>query len=327
MRKNKNKVHLEGFLYEHNLEVKVSGPTSKVPNTTFISGTISIATDDECVNIVPVHFTYVAATTSKGGPNATFNTLKNIHDGIFGSVMGVGKENAVKLVVDSALALNEFYAERNGVEELVSSKRAEGGFVHKVDVVSEDPSLRNYFEVDMVITNAVRKEADEEKIWNAVSVVAEDALNGFVAMREREGARLKADVLSRLDEIIGNVEFIEVRSPQTVAEYNEKLLGRLRELLADTHIDEQRILTEAAIFAEKIAVDEETVPLRSHISQLRELVNSDETIGRKLDFIVQEMNRETNTIGSKSQNVEIAHIVVAIKSEIEKIREQIQNIE
>lgn len=163
MRKNKNKVHLEGFLYEHNLEVKVSGPTSKVPNTTFISGTISIATDDECVNIVPVHFTYVTATTSKGGPNATFNTLKNIHDGIFGSVMGVGKENAIKLVVDSALALNEFYAERNGVEELVSSKRAEGGFVHKVDVVSEDPSLRNYFEVDMVITNAVRKEADEEK--------------------------------------------------------------------------------------------------------------------------------------------------------------------
>ena len=162
MRKNKNKVHLEGFLYEHNLEVKVSGPTSKVPNTTFISGTISIATDDECVNIVPVHFTYVTATTSKGGPNATFNTLKNIHDGIFGSVMGVGKENAVKLVVDSALALNEFYAERNGVEELVSSKRAEGGFVHKVEVVSEDPSLRNYFEVDMVITNAVRKEADEE---------------------------------------------------------------------------------------------------------------------------------------------------------------------
>ena len=174
----------------------------------------------------------------------------------------------------------------------------------------------------------VRKQAtDEDKIWSAVQVVAEAALDGFISMREREGARLKADVLSRLDEIISNVEFIEERSPQTVAEYNEKLLGRLKELLGDTHIDEQRILTEAAIFADKIAVAEETVRLRSHISQLRSFLDQSDAVGKKMDFLVQELNREANTIGSKAQDVEIARRVVSIKAEIEKIREQIQNIE
>lgn len=174
----------------------------------------------------------------------------------------------------------------------------------------------------------VRKQAaDEDRIWAAVSEVAKAALDGFVAMREREGARLRDDVLSRLDEIISNVEFIEKRSPETVAEYNEKLLGRLREMLGDAHIDEQRILTEAAIFADKIAVAEETVRLRSHISQLRSFLDSSEAIGKKMDFLVQELNREANTIGSKAQDVEIARRVVAVKAEIEKIREQIQNIE
>ena len=175
---------------------------------------------------------------------------------------------------------------------------------------------------------AIRKQAaDEDKIWAAVSVVAEEALNGFVSMREREGARLKDDVLSRLATILENVEFIEERSPETVKEYNEKLLGRLKELLADTHIDEQRILTEAAIFADKIAVAEETVRLRSHISQLTSFLDSSEAVGKKMDFLVQELNREANTIGSKAQDVEIARRVVSIKAEIEKIREQIQNIE
>ena len=175
---------------------------------------------------------------------------------------------------------------------------------------------------------AIRKQAaDEDKIWAAVSVVAQEALNGFVAMREREGERLKADVLSRLATILENVEFVEERSPETVKEYNEKLLGRLKELLADTHIDEQRILTEAAIFADKIAVAEETVRLRSHVSQLTSFLDSSEAVGKKMDFLVQELNREANTIGSKAQDVEIARRVVSIKAEIEKIREQIQNIE
>lgn len=175
---------------------------------------------------------------------------------------------------------------------------------------------------------SIRKQAaDEDKIWAAVQTVAEEALNGFVAMREREGERLRADVLSRLDLILENVAYIEERSPETVKEYNEKLLGRLRELLSDAHIEEQRILTEAAIFADKIAVAEETVRLRSHISQMRTFLEADEAVGKKMDFLIQEFNREANTIGSKAQDVEIARRVVAIKSEIEKIREQIQNIE
>ena len=158
-----NKTHIEGLLYEHALEVKVSGPTSKTPGTTFITGTVSIATDDACVNVVPVHFTYVTATTSTGKTNATFTTLKNIVDGVIGSVMKNGKANAGKLRIDSALGLNEFYTDRNGKEELVSAKRNEGGFVHTVDVLAEDEKTRNTFECDMIITGAVRKEADVEK--------------------------------------------------------------------------------------------------------------------------------------------------------------------
>lgn len=174
----------------------------------------------------------------------------------------------------------------------------------------------------------VRKQAaDEDRIWAAVQTVAEAALDGFVSMREREGARLRDDVLFRLDEIISNVEYIESRSPETVKEYNEKLLTRMKELLEDAHIDEQRIITEAAIFADKVAVAEETVRLRSHISQLRSFLDLSEAVGKKMDFLVQELNREANTIGSKAQDVEIARRVVATKAEIEKIREQIQNIE
>lgn len=169
--------------------------------------------------------------------------------------------------------------------------------------------------------------ADEERIWNAVRSVAEKAVRRFIEMRETEGAKLKADILSRADTILEHVSFVETRSPQTVKEYNEKLKQRMGELLGNTQIDEQRLLTEAAIFADKIAVDEETVRLRSHIAQLRTFMEADEPIGRKLDFLVQEINREANTIGSKAQDVEIAKRVIAIKAEVEKIREQVQNIE
>ncbi|MBQ3045789.1 MAG: YicC family protein [Clostridia bacterium] len=206
------------------------------------------------------------------------------------------------------------------------------GYLDAYKELSETYGLENNIKVSDIsrvsdIFTVRKQAADEDRIWAAVQTVAQSALEGFVAMREREGARLRADVLSRLDEIISNVEFIEERSPQTVAEYNEKLLGRLRELLGDTHIDEQRILTEAAIFADKIAVAEETVRLRSHISQLRSFLEQSDAVGKKMDFLIQELNREANTIGSKAQDVEIARRVVAIKAEIEKIREQIQNIE
>ena len=168
---------------------------------------------------------------------------------------------------------------------------------------------------------------DEERIWNAVKTVAETAVSKFIEMRETEGSKLRGDILSRADYIIECVEFIEGRSPETVREYNEKLKQRMKELLGDAAVDEQRLLNEAAIYADKIAVDEETVRLRSHISQLREFMNSSEAIGRKLDFLVQEINREANTIGSKAQDVDIAKKVIAIKAEVEKIREQVQNIE
>ena len=158
-----NKTHIEGLLYQHSLELKVSGPNSKTPGTQFIAGNIEIATDDAGLNIVPIHFSYVTAVTSSGKTNATFGTLMNIIDEKFPSVMKSGKENAAKLRVDSAIGLNEFYADRNGTEELVSAKRNEGGFVHLVDTLNPDEKTRNTFETDMIITSCIRKEANEEK--------------------------------------------------------------------------------------------------------------------------------------------------------------------
>jgi uncharacterized protein (TIGR00255 family) len=146
-------------------------------------------------------------------------------------------------------------------------------------------------------------------------------------MRAVEGERLVADVKGRSEQILNWVSVIEERSPKTVREHREKIEAKIRELIGDVQIDEQRLLTETAIFADKIAVAEETVRLRSHIASLNSMFDNGGAIGRKLDFIVQEMNRETNTIGSKAQDIEINRIVVDIKSEIEKIREQIQNIE
>ncbi len=168
---------------------------------------------------------------------------------------------------------------------------------------------------------------DEDELWGKVSPVVLEALNSFVSMRETEGKKLCEDVLSRADTIINNVSYIEERSPETVKIYSEKLLERMKTVLGDTQIDEARILTEAAIYADKVAVAEETVRLRSHIEQLHEMLDSDEAVGRKLDFLVQEINREANTIGSKAQDVDIARRVIDIKAEVEKIREQIQNIE
>ena len=163
MKKMINQSHIEGLLYEHKLELKESGPQSKHPGTKFIMGTVDIATDDACINIVSVHFSYVTATTSKGNTNATFTTLMNIIDGKYGSIMGNGKENAVKLRIDSAIGLNDFYSERNGKEELISTKRNEGGFIHVADILSEDEKTRNTFTCDMLITSVVHIDADEER--------------------------------------------------------------------------------------------------------------------------------------------------------------------
>ena len=170
---------------------------------------------------------------------------------------------------------------------------------------------------------------DEEQLTADVLSAAGQALDSFVAMREAEGERMKADILGRAQTILDIVSEIEERSPQTVVEYETRLLDRIRQTLENlsVEVDEQRILTEVAVFADKVAVAEETVRLRSHFEQLSEFLERNEPVGRKIDFIIQEMNREANTIGSKVQDAVLAHKVVDIKSEIEKIREQVQNIE
>ena len=172
-----------------------------------------------------------------------------------------------------------------------------------------------------------RPPADEDAVFADVKVAADAALEHFLSMRSAEGEKLRDDILSRADTILSIVGEIEARSPVTVKEYRDRLYQKLCEVLENNNIDEQRILTEAAIFADKVAVDEETVRLRSHFDQMRAFFESGQPIGRKLDFIVQEMNRESNTIGSKVTDSVLAHKVVDIKAEIEKIREQVQNIE
>ena len=172
-----------------------------------------------------------------------------------------------------------------------------------------------------------KPQEDEEEIRSSVLAVAGQALDNFVAMRETEGVKLRADVEQRLDMIAALLSKVEEEAPALTEKYRERLYSRLSELLGSTQIDEQRILTEAAIFSEKTAVDEETVRLRSHLEQMRTMLAEPESVGRKLDFLVQEMNREVNTIGSKVRDVRVTGYVVDMKAEIEKIREQIQNIE
>lgn len=172
-----------------------------------------------------------------------------------------------------------------------------------------------------------KADEDEDKLWSLIEPVADEAVTKFIKMREIEGEKMRADIASRADYILNCVSYIEKRSPETVKEYNDKLIARVHELIGDVSLDEGRIIQEVAVFADKVAVAEETVRLRSHISQLQSFLNSNEPIGRKMDFLVQEINREANTIGSKASDVEIARKVVDIKAEVEKIREQIQNIE
>lgn len=168
---------------------------------------------------------------------------------------------------------------------------------------------------------------DEEVVWNAVKQVCFEALNKFIDMRITEGQKMYEDISSRLDFIEEKTNEIEKISPLISESYKNRLYSKIKETLEDRDIDEQRVLTEVAIFSDKIAVDEETVRLHSHVSQFRDLINSSEPVGRKLDFLVQELNREVNTIGSKAQDLSVTKTVVELKSEIEKIREQIQNIE
>ena len=206
------------------------------------------------------------------------------------------------------------------------------GYLKALGEIAETYGLRNDVSVMSLarypdLLTVHREAEDEEAVWAAVRTVADVALNRFLQMREKEGEKLREDILSRAAVILEAVGAVEARSPQTVREHMDKVQARMRELLGTATVDEQRLLTEAALFADKIAVAEETVRLRSHISQLEHMLAGNEAVGRKLDFLVQEINREANTIGSKAQDVQLARVVVDIKAEIEKIREQIQNIE
>lgn len=213
--------------------------------------------------------------------------------------------------VNKELALGYINALRNSADDLD---------------VDDDLTLSNIMRIPDVFT-VVKVTEDEETIWKQVKSVAEKALETFLKMRVTEGLKLYDDIVSRLDFLEDAVGRIETQSPNVTKAYEERLYAKIKDVLSDGNIDEQRIVTEVAIFSDKTAVDEETVRLRSHIAQFRDLINSVEPVGRKLDFLVQELNREVNTIGSKAQDLSITKLVVDMKSEIEKIREQIQNIE
>lgn len=206
------------------------------------------------------------------------------------------------------------------------------GYRAALNAMSERMDLKNDVTAGMLarfpdVLTQTAAPTDEEELWQDVQSVAGQAIEAFVAMRATEGEKLKEDVASRLNTVESLVAQIEQNSAGRVQAYSDKLYARLQELLGDRNIDEARLVTEAAIFADKTAIDEETVRLHSHVAQYREILELNEPIGRKLDFLTQELNRESNTIGSKCQDVAITRLVVELKSEIEKIREQIQNIE
>ncbi|MCM1315202.1 MAG: YicC family protein [Prevotella sp.] len=231
--------------------------------------------------------------------------------------------------VEVSVTINNIEARES---EISINKAVAEGYINALRSVSGELGLKD----DLVLSKliklpeifVVQKAPDnQEQIWADISEVAVEALQKFVEMRQTEGGKLEEDIILKADYILEMVSKVEELSPLTVENYRKRLYQKISEVLDGKDVDEQRIITEAAIFAEKIAVDEETVRLHSHVSQLKNIFSSDEPVGRKLDFIIQEMNREVNTIGSKAQDLNITRIVVDMKAEIEKIREQIQNIE
>lgn len=221
--------------------------------------------------------------------------------------------------------------EESGITVEVNLALAEGYFqalsqMQKEFDLPDKPTLALLSRYPDVFT-VHKSPEDEEIVWQAVLQVVGPTVDSLIQMRETEGARLRADIMEKAGNARVLVDKIEERAPDAVREYRERLQAKIQELWGDARLDEQRILTEVAVFADKTAIDEEIVRLRSHFTQLDRLVNASQPVGRKIDFLVQEMNREANTIGSKSQNPAIAYLVVDLKSEIEKIREQVQNVE
>lgn len=205
-------------------------------------------------------------------------------------------------------------------------------YIQAVRSIAEKYELRDELSALSVarfpeVMSAQKEDADRDAITQAILSVLSMALEDYDVMRRREGDKLCRDILQKLENIENMVSVVEERSPQTVAEYRQKLSDKMKEVLGDAGVEESRILQEAAIYADKVAVDEETVRMRSHIAQFRQMLEQGSPVGRKLDFLIQEMNREANTTGSKCSDSQIAKIVIDMKAEIEKIREQVQNIE
>ncbi len=198
--------------------------------------------------------------------------------------------------------------------------------------MAEDFGLENDVRVSTLsrypdVFEMEEEETDEEELWAGLKKAVDEAAEMFVQSRIREGENLKVDLIGKLDGMLEIVDFVEERSPQIVAEYREKIENRVREILGDTSVDEGRLLTEVTVFADKICVDEEIVRLRSHIDTMKKELTTGGSIGRKLDFLAQEMNREANTTLSKTTDLEISNRGIELKTEIEKVREQIQNVE
>ena len=221
--------------------------------------------------------------------------------------------DAVTVTVNEALA-------KSYLEAFKRLRELGGGSVKKKFAAAELARIPDVLTVE-------KQEEDLDEMKERLLTVLGLAIEDFNSMRAREGQRLMDDILGRADAIERLLGEVEERSPQTVSDYRARLEAKMREVLQNTQIDEGRLLTEAAIFADKVAVDEETVRLHSHLGQLRELLAAGGAVGRKLDFLIQEFNRETNTIGSKCSDIEITRRVVDMKAEIEKIREQVQNLE
>ena len=205
-------------------------------------------------------------------------------------------------------------------------------YLHALRRISQEYQVVNDISVSTIsrftdIFNVIRTEEDIEQLWAEVLPVAQRAIEMFCRMRSLEGEQLCADMQARVQHIAHLSDFIEKESEKSILEYRDKLEGRIRDIIRDVPIDENRLLTEVAIMADKLSVDEEVVRLRSHIKQFEQMLMAKEPIGRKMDFLIQEMNREINTIGSKSNSIDIARAVVDAKADIEKIREQVQNIE
>ncbi len=247
-------------------------------------------------------------------------------------------EDAVKQAVKSAISrgkVDVFVTMRSegGEEANVSLNRAVlAGYLAAMRAMADEFGVRDDVSVSTLsrlpeVFSVEKPEVDEQKLASDLMCVVNAALAGFDAMRTAEGAALERDLRTRGQTILTLVEKVEQGSGQTVIDYRARLEAKMREVLENTAIDESRILTEAAIFADKIAVDEETVRLRSHLHQMDTMLSGGGAVGRKLDFLLQEMNRETNTIGSKCSDLALSRVVVDIKAELEKIREQTQNVE